>query len=382
MDFLDKRSIFTIELSKKKILLKLDLRYKASEDKIIDDYYLQRSLQSINYLLKHECFVVIISKISDDNVYNFLSSKIKNIKYLKHSLNDNIIEQIKNFFPSGVVLLESCHEIDLQPLNEKWCSSFNKVFDYFIYDSFYEICDKVNSGYGLIKYMNNISYLGFNISNEYRILKNLVRPRKSFTMFLGGNNLESSIKLVNFYSNSIDKLLLAGKPSLEVLAEYGNKNIFLSQTNSISPYVLNVLKICRNKIILPNDFIQKDKLEDEKSLNIDIFNLNPTSIKGDIGKKTLVKFHDILNTSNTILINGIPGMYEVDGFQNGTIEVFQAIANLTKKNVFTFLTGSTIRHVIKDLGYSYNDFSYISLAEDKIFNILGGDLIPIVAILE
>jgi len=382
MDFLDKKSVFNVELSKKKILLKLDLRYEAKDNVIIDDYYLKRSLQSIIYFLKHECSVIILSTISDDLVYNFLNSKIKNVTYLKQSLNDNIVEQIKNITSSNVVLLESCQKIDSQPINEIWCTSFAKAIDYFIYDSFYEICDKVNSGYGLIKYMNNISYLGFNISNEYKILKNLVSPRKPFTMILGGNNLESSSKLVNFYSNSIDKLLLTGKPSLEVLSEYGNKNIFLSQTNSISPYVLNVLRISRNKLILPNDFIQKDKLEDENSSNVDIFNLNPISIKGDIGKKTLVKYQDLLNVSNTILINGIPGMYEVEGFQNGTIEIFQTLSSLTKKNVFTFLVGSTIRHIIKDLGYSYNDFSYISLAEDKIFNILGGDLIPIITILE
>jgi len=230
--------------------------------------------------------------------------------------------------------------------------------------------------------MNKISYLGINLSNEFEMLKNLVSPRKPFTMILGGNSLESSTKLINFYSNSIDKLLLAGKIALDVLSEYGNKNIFLSQTKTISQYTRNALRITRNKLILPNDFIQKDKLEDENTTNVDIFNLSPSAVKGDIGKKTLIKFHDILNTSNTILMNGIPGMYEVDGFQNGTIEIFETLASLTKKNVFTFLTGGGIRHIIKDLGYSYNDFSYISLAEDKIMNILGGDLIPIISILE
>ena len=122
------------------------------------------------------------------------------------------------------------------------------------------------------------------------------------------------------------------------------------------------------------------KFDDES----DFYDLNniPSNYYGvDIGPGTIKEFSEIISRSETILWNGPMGIFEVDGFQNGTKQLAMNISSETQNDVITIVGGGDSSSAIKNFSL-VNEFSHISTGGGASLELLSGNNLPAIYALE
>ncbi|MCP4055240.1 MAG: phosphoglycerate kinase, partial [Mesoflavibacter sp.] len=102
----------------------------------------------------------------------------------------------------------------------------------------------------------------------------------------------------------------------------------------------------------------------------------------DAGPKSLEQFKDVVLESKTILWNGPLGVFEMENFANGTIELGNFIAEATKNGAFSLVGGGDSVAAVKQFGFE-DKVSYVSTGGGAMLESLEGKTLPgIAAILE
>ena len=107
--------------------------------------------------------------------------------------------------------------------------------------------------------------------------------------------------------------------------------------------ILEKVKTSKTKFELPEDVLMADKF-DKDAHTKEMFSDRITSdfndwIGVDIGPKTIHKYREEILRSNTIIWNGPMGVFEIDIFAVGTVEIAKALAEATKKGAVTIVGG-------------------------------------------
>ena len=98
----------------------------------------------------------------------------------------------------------------------------------------------------------------------------------------------------------------------------------------------------------------------------------------DIGPKTVKIYRDAIAGARTVVWNGPMGVFEVDAFANGTLEVARAVASV--KGTTVIGGGDSIAAVAK-AGVT-NRITHISTGGGASLEFLGGRELPGVKALE
>jgi len=98
--------------------------------------------------------------------------------------------------------------------------------------------------------------------------------------------------------------------------------------------------------------------------------------------RTIKLFHDIVLKCKTILWNGPLGVFEMENFAKGTIELGNSIAEATKNGAFSLVGGGDSVAAVKQFGFE-DKVSYVSTGGGAMLESLEGKALPgITAILE
>ncbi len=92
----------------------------------------------------------------------------------------------------------------------------------------------------------------------------------------------------------------------------------------------------------------------------------------DIGPKTIARYRSIIATANTVTWNGPMGVFEIDAFAAGTIEVAKAVAQVDGVTVIG--GGDSIAAVAK-AGLT-DRITHISTGGGASLEFLGGRKLP------
>ena len=98
----------------------------------------------------------------------------------------------------------------------------------------------------------------------------------------------------------------------------------------------------------------------------------------DIGHQTSEMIGDVVRQAKTIIWNGPVGVFEIDGFAEGTRKLGQAIA---ESAAFSIAGGGDTLAAIDKYGLA-KDISYISTGGGAFLEFVDGKTLPAVAILE
>ena len=102
----------------------------------------------------------------------------------------------------------------------------------------------------------------------------------------------------------------------------------------------------------------------------------------DAGPQTLAKFKEVILDSRTILWNGPVGVFEMEPFAKGTIEVGNYVAEATKNGAYSLVGGGDSVAAVKQFGFQ-DKVSYVSTGGGAMLESLEGKTLPgIAAILQ
>lgn len=341
-----KKRIQDVDVRNKRVLLRCDFNVPIKDGKILDDSKLIESLQTIEYLIKEQAKIIILShfgkvKKEEDKVKNSLGPVAKHLQSLvstkvifsTQSRSIYLKSKIEEMQPGEILVLENTRFEDLPNKLESGNDAQLAMYwadlaDIFCLDAFGSSHRKHASTYGIANFIP--SCIGFLVQKEVMMLdKYVLNANKPFTILMGGAKVEDKVSLIESLLPRCDHLLLTGgiaNSCLNVLG-YNVGSSIKTDNPEILSMIRKLLVENKDKIMLPLDVIVTSTYDNELVKHINVDEVNDDEIIYDIGIKTVNKYKEVIDKSATIFVNGTAGKYEDIRFATGTRELLATISN-------------------------------------------------------
>ena len=340
------KTINEADVKGKKVLVRVDFNVPIKDGVISDDTRIVSSLKTINYLVKNEAKVILLShlgrvKSEEDKKKNSLKIVADHlcglvdypVYFIDDTKGDLLETSINNLLPGEVLLMENTRFEDYPKTLESSCDEklskyWASLGDIFVLDAFGTAHRCHASTYGISKYIP--SYAGFLVSDEVKMLDEAINSKK--TLILGGSKVEDKIGVIDNLIKNSNNILIGGAMCFTFLSAIGvNVGKSIVSSDHIE-YAKKVIEDYKDKIVLPVDVVTQNGVKD-------INDLDSEDICYDIGPKTIKLFESRLNDESFVLWNGPLGMYETKEYENGTKSILKY---LEKNNIKTVLAGGDI----------------------------------------
>lgn len=340
-----KRRIQDMDVKNKRVLLRCDFNVPVKDGVILDDSKIVAALFTIDYLVKQGAKIIIMShfgkvKTEEDKEKNSLAIVASHLQKLvstkvifsKQPRSLYLEGKIAEMNPGEIIVLENTRFEDvpnkLESGNDSQLAMYwAELADIYCLDAFGSAHRKHASTHAIANYLP--SCIGFLVQKEVEMLDGyILNAKKPFTIVMGGAKVEDKVELIESLLPRCDNLILVGGIANSCLATLGF-NVG-SSLRTKDPKVLSKIKDIlvqyKDKIVLPVDaIIGREYSEEIEHVNIDkVFD---DDIIFDIGMKSVNKFKEIIDESETIFVNGTAGKYEDPRFANGTRALLETIVN-------------------------------------------------------
>jgi phosphoglycerate kinase len=379
-------------LNEKKVLLRLDLNVPLKDGKITDQTRIDKILPIIEFLLKKNSKIIVISHIGrpkgrvDKNlslrpVCKYLEKKInRNVKII----DDDIFKLKKeDFFKNSkdqIVFLENIRFYEEEEKNDiNFSKHLASLADLFINDAF-SCSHRAHSSVSKITEFLP-SFAGLQLETEINALKKVTTEiKKPITCIIGGSKISTKLKVLENLTENVDKLFVGGGMANTFLLAKGFKiGKSLCERSMINTANNILLKAEKNncEIVLPIDALVAKDMEKGTSFNETSIDKIPSdALILDIGSKTISKITDILQEMSTVVWCGPLGLFELNPFQTGTVSIAKEISMLTKnKKIISVAGGGDTVAALSQSNYN-KDFTYISTAGGAFLELLAGEKLP------
>lgn len=355
------------EINNKKVILRLDLNVPIKNNEILDQTKIIASIPTIEYLLKRNCHIMILSHLGkiekeedkDKNSLKRVSEVLsellnKEVKFIENPCD----ERLKNILDDEIlVMIENTRYMDYPNKLESKCDMKLAQFwaqagDVFVNDAFATSHRKHASNFGISKLLPSVYGLLF--KKELDGLNPIINDvKKPFSVIMGGKKVDDKINLIKKMLEKCDNLIVGGGIANTFLKAFGyniGKSIY---SESELENVKKIIKENKNKIIIPNDVYV---LSNDEVILKKVEEVNDNDIIYDIGLSSLNKISEILEKSNTVFLNGTVGLYEDERFQVGTFQLFSIIEKI---DAIKIAGGGDAISSINKFGYA-SAFDYLS----------------------
>lgn len=385
-----KLTLKDINFQRKNVFLRVDFNVPLDEkSEIRDDTRIKAALPTINYLLRQKAKLVIASHLGrPKGQYNpelslrpvaiRLQEYISPEVILAHDVvGEEVSELKKKLADNQVLLLENLRFHPGEKAND---SSFAQLLaqdiDYYVNDAFGACHRSHASIVGITKFVKK-SAAGFLVEKEVESLSKAIHsPKKPYVAILGGAKVSDKIPVIENLLNKADYILIGGAMAYTFFRALGNDvGCSLTEKDSlnIASNLIEEAKIKGVNVYLPEDHIVSTAPDsDSEAKTVNSFPFSPNLMGLDIGPKTIEKYKEVINKAHTIFWNGPMGVFEVDRFSHGTVEIAKAVAS---SNSFSIVGGGDSVAAVYKAGVS-EKISHISTGGGASLEFIAKETLP------
>jgi phosphoglycerate kinase len=228
---------------------------------------------------------------------------------------------------------------------------------------------------------------GLLLAKEIESLNKVLKDsKKPVTAVLGGSKVSSKITVIENILDKVDHMIIGGGMTFTFVKALGGKIGESICEDDKLELALEILRLAKEKgvqIHIPVDVVAADDFSNTANTKIIDVREIPDGWQGlDAGPKSLENFKKVILESKTILWNGPLGVFEMESFANGTIELGNFVAEATANGAFSLVGGGDSVAAVKQFGFE-NKVSYVSTGGGAMLEMLEGRVLPgIAAILE
>lgn len=435
---MSKKSIKDVDISGKRVFLRVDFNIPIKNGEIADDTRIQAALPTIEYAIEKGAKVILAShlgrpakdkkkakdagqpfdssKYSLKPIYEYLRKlsplqeisasgdepvrmsddgtalgkvEVKNdrVFFIDDCVGEKVEQAVDALQPGQVLLLEN---LRFHAEEEKNDPDFSKqlasLCDVYVNDAF-GTAHRAHASTEGITHFVDIKVAGFLMEKELSFLgKALENPERPFVAILGGAKVSDKIPVIeSLIASKVDKLLIGGAMAYTFFKAQG----FTVGKSLVENDMMPTAREIREKavdagveLLLPTDHQvvdSYDPLNSRKTIPIDFTNAGLVGL--DIGAETVARFKQALEGAKTIVWNGPMGVFEEKPFDEGTIAVAQAVAEATEKGATSIVGGGDSVSAINQAGLA-DKISHISTGGGATLEFLAGDVLPGVAALD
>lgn len=386
-----KKTVRDLDVSGKKVLVRVDFNVPMQAGKITDDKRIVAALDTITYLIQNNAKVVLFShlgkiKSEEDKVKNDLAPVAEHlaallkqeVSFSTETRGEALEAAISELEDGEVLLVQNTRYEDLEgkkesgndpELGKYWAS----LGDLFVNDAFGTTHRAHASNVGISA--NLESAVGFLIEKELKFLGEAVdKPDRPFVAILGGAKVSDKIKVIENLLAKADKVIIGGGMAYTFLKAQGKEvGKSLLELDKVD-LAKRLLAEAGDKLVLPVDVVVADDFSNDANTQIVSVDDIPADWDGlDCGPESIKLFNEVLKDAKTVIWNGPMGVFEMEKFAHGTNGVAESLANL--KDAITIVGGGDSAAAVTQLGYD-DKFTHISTGGGASLNYLEGVVLP------
>ena len=378
-----------LNLSKKKILIRLDLNVPLNGKKIVDTNRIDKIIPTLKYLLKNNANIIILShvgrpkgevvnELSLEPVREDLIRKLnQKITLVKQSINEIKVEDFFNK-DCNIIMLENLRFYKEEENNDtNFARSLAKLADIYINEAFSCSHRKHASVHSITEFLP--SYQGIQFELEVNSLKKITDNIKHpISCIIGGSKISTKISVIKNLIKKFENIIFVGGMANNIL-KFKNyqigKSIYEKNCNNIISEIFDLSKKNNCRIIYPTD-VSTGKNFSDKSTVKNISEISSDDMILDIGPNTINLIKETINNTNTILWNGPAGYFENPEFSIGSKEIAKKIIERKRQNkIYCVSGGGDTVAVLNAIGL-VNDFDFVSTAGGAFLEYLEGKELP------
>ena len=377
-------TLLDLNLSDKKVLLRLDLNTPIQDFKVSDDERILRSLPTIRHILDNDGRLTILSHLGrpeENGVIQVKFSLGPVAQKLGELLGKEIIliDSIEDWSePSSgnLNMLENVRFLRGEKTNDPLLSKrLAAMCDVFVMDAFATSHRRHASTTGVISFAKE-ACAGLLLQEELKSLSNLNQNENSPSVaILGGAKISTKLELINSLSEKMDYVILGGGIANTCLAAQG----FEVGSSLIEKDMIKQALELANKegVILPKKVVVASSPEEEGRV-VDISSIKSSDSIFDIAPESFESIKSILSDAKVILWNGPVGLFERQQFMHGTSCVAKMIVN---SEAYSVGGGGDTIAAAKEIGI-LNEIDYMSTAGGAFLEFIEGRTLPAIEALE
>lgn len=386
------------ELKGKRVFVRCDFNVPLDEKQnITSDKRIKASLPTIKYLLDKGAKVILASHLGRPKgkvakefslapVQKSLSELLKKpVKMTADCVGPEVKKAVSEMKDGDVLLLENLRFHKEEEANDpKFAQELASLAEIYVSDAFGTVHRAHASTEGIAHDLP--AYAGFLIEKELKFLgEALTEPKRPFVAIIGGAKISGKLEVLKSLLDKVDTLIIGGGMAYTFFKARGvevGKSI-------VEPDLLHeakeILKAAIDKgvpFLLPIDHVVADKFAEDANTQVVPRTTIPEGWQGmDIGPDTVKKFANAIKDAKTIVWNGPMGVFEMDKFATGTIEIAKAVADATSRGAVSIIGGGDSASAVKKAGLA-DKMSHISTGGGASLEFLEGKVLPGIAVLK
>ncbi len=393
---MNKKTIKDIEVSGKKVLVRVDFNVPIKEGVIKDDNRIKAALPTLKYLLEKGAKVIAFShlgrvKVEEDKASKTLAPVAKrleellgkSVKFVPATRGAELEKAVSELSNGEILMFENTRYEDVEGKKEskndpelgKYWASLGEAF---VNDAFGTAHRAHASNVGISQNLKGHTAVGFLMEKEIEFLGGAVEnPKKPYVAILGGAKVSDKIAVIENLIEKADKILIGGGMMFTFLKAKGlsvGNSLLEEDKIELAKELMQKADAKGVKLILPIDtVVAKEFNNDAAHKSVSVEEIEDGYMGLDIAEKTGELFTNELAGAKTVVWNGPMGVFEMSNYAKGTIGVCEAIANL--ENAITVIGGGDSAAAAIELGYS-EKFSHISTGGGASLEFLEGKVLP------
>ena len=377
----------------KKALIRVDFNVPLNDKfEVTDATRIEAAKPTIIKILEDGGSCVLMSHlgrpkgVQDEFSLRHIANKIEDVIGVETIFVSDCIGQVaenaaKNLKPGEILLLENLRFHKEEEAGDKhFAKQLSKLGDIYVNDAFGTAHRAHASTTIVAEFFPKAKCFGTLLAQEIESIDKVMKTgEKPVLAILGGAKVSSKITIIENILDKVDHLIIGGGMTFTFIKAQGGKignSLVEDDKMELALEILKQAKAKNVKVHLPVDAIIADGFSNDANKKTVEINSIPDGWMGlDAGSETIKLFHDIVLQCKTILWNGPLGVFEMENFAKGTIELGNSIAEATKKGAFSLVGGGDSVAAVKPFGFE-DKVSYVSTGGGAMLESLEGKHLP------
>lgn len=390
--------IDSYDFNGKRALIRVDFNVPLNKEtlEVTDDTRIRAALPTIQHILAKGGSVVLMShlgrpkegpedKFSLQHIVQRVSELIgKPVQFATDCIGEEAFNASGSLQAGEVLLLENLRFYKEETAGDATFSEkLAKHGDVYVNDAFGTAHRAHASTTIVANYFPNDKMFGYLLENEIKNVNRVLNAtEKPVTAIVGGAKVSSKITIIERLLDKVDNLIVGGGMAYTfVKAQGGEVGNSLVEDDYLETarQILADAKANNVNVVIPVDTVIADKFDNDANRKTVAINEIPEGWIGlDTAEKTSEMCREILMNSKVILWNGPMGVFEMKNFQQGTLDVANAIVAATEKGAFSLIGGGDSVAAINAFNLA-DKVSYVSTGGGAMLEYLEGKELPGIA---
>jgi phosphoglycerate kinase len=392
------RSLDDADVKGKRVLVRVDLNVPMQDGKVADSTRIEEIVPTIRELADKGGKVILLSHFGrpkgPDPKYSLRPVAVEVAHLVKRPVGfaedcigpkaESAIAAMKN---GDILCLENTRFYRGEENNDRdFAKKLAALGDIFVNDAFSAAHREHASTTSIVTESKLPAYPGRAMKSELDALEHAFeRPKHPVTAIVGGAKVSTKLDLLGNLLTKVETLIIGGAMANTFLVAQGKsvgKSLYESELVSAAREIIDRAKSLGREIVLPVDAVVATQLATHApSRVVAVDQVGPNEMILDIGPRTVEHVISVLARSKTLVWNGPFGAFEHEPFDNGTIEVAEAAAELTATGKLVSFAGGGDTVAALNVASVKERMTHVSTGGGAFLESLEGKTLPGVKVL-